>query len=104
MTKPIDWTKPVIDEDGTPWRVLCADRPRSRIYNVLLMQEGTGRLASAAADGTTLETGQSFRNAPVKREGWVNVYPDAVFSSKENADHYASLKNRLACVRIEWEE
>lgn len=44
----------------------------------------------------------------VKKEGWVNVYPNeevscCVYPSKESADHYAGIK-RKACIRIEWEE
>jgi len=44
----------------------------------------------------------------VKKEGWVNVYPNeevscCVYPSKESADNYAGIK-RNACIRIEWEE
>ena len=33
------------------------------------------------------------------REVWVNVYPDAVFKNKEQADNYATA-NRIACVPV----
>ena len=42
----------------------------------------------------------------VKKEGWVNVYADSVgflYSSKEKAD-ISPMKDRKACIRIEWEE
>ena len=47
----------------------------------------------------------------VKREGWVNVYKSSVctalvsdaYPSKESADINKS-PDRLACIRIEWEE
>lgn len=48
----------------------------------------------------------------VKREGWVNVYPVStpdffgvyvLNSTKEEADSRTG-KNRIACIRIEWEE
>lgn len=50
----------------------------------------------------------------VKREGWVNVYPGPAelchvatvsnaLRTKEQADEYAQL-DRIACVKIEWEE
>lgn len=44
----------------------------------------------------------------VKREGWVNIYPKGEFhvrDSKEDADNCARHRtDRVACVRIEWEE
>jgi hypothetical protein len=49
----------------------------------------------------------------VKKEGWVNVYPDKYawhitaktefHFNKEHADRMAT-KDRVACIRIEWEE
>ena len=57
--------------------------------------------------------------APVKREGWVNLYqaPNAetlaelgfaVYATKEQADQSAegqrTVNPRIACIRIEWEE
>jgi hypothetical protein len=46
----------------------------------------------------------------VKKEGWVNVYKDDMvghtnvfFRSKDDAD-YCAEDDRVACVRIEWEE
>jgi len=42
----------------------------------------------------------------VKREGWVNIYKGACaskYESKELADTAAS-HQRIACIRIEWEE
>lgn len=45
---------------------------------------------------------------PVKKEGWVNVYPKyasgvMIYANKQEADHWAR-KHRIACIRIEWEE
>jgi len=46
----------------------------------------------------------------VKKEGWVNVYKDDMvghtnvfFRSKDDAD-YCAEDDRVACIRIEWEE
>ena len=57
--------------------------------------------------------GYEYRIKPktVKREGWVNVYKSSVctalvsdaYPSKESADINKS-PDRLACIRIEWEE
>ena len=52
----------------------------------------------------------------VKREGWVNIYPDeecvvgmdreaaGPYPTEKDADNGAVLDRRIACVRIEWEE
>jgi hypothetical protein len=49
----------------------------------------------------------------VKKEGWVNVYSkdtclvcgisNGIYKRKETADNYAT-SNRVACIRIEWDE
>lgn len=49
--------------------------------------------------------------APVKREGWINLYnrgasylpPYYVYQTKQEADDGAVV-DRIACVRVEWEE
>jgi hypothetical protein len=40
----------------------------------------------------------------VKKEGWVNVFPAFVYSSKESADGGFDADKRITCIRIEWEE
>jgi hypothetical protein len=48
----------------------------------------------------------------VKKEGWVNVYKwnhcagltGYAYKSKECADKHVVIGDRVACVRIEWEE
>ena len=51
--------------------------------------------------------------APVKREGWINLYKiivlpyevraGSVYRTKQEADEGATV-DRIACVRVEWEE
>ena len=61
--------------------------------------------------GPPLNEFETFRIKPkrVKKEGWVNVYRDSAGSyatinpTKEAADNWAS-RERVACIRIEWEE
>ena len=63
--------------------------------------------------GPTFDSDGEYRIKPkiVKREGWVNVYKSSVctalvsnaYPSKESADINKS-PDRLACIRIEWEE
>jgi hypothetical protein len=68
--------------------------------------------------GPPLNEFETFRIKPkrVKKEGWVNVfkYPtnsadraaivSNAFFTKEAADAELGLINRIACIRIEWEE
>lgn len=79
------------------------------------------KLGEAWADyvvqcGTPQFANSDWRVKPkvVKKEGWVNVYSEVdsyllsgisrgIYSSKELADQEAD-SNRIACVRIEWEE
>ena len=51
----------------------------------------------------------NFRIKPkrVKKEGWVNVYPEgmtsmSIYKTMAVANEWAS-KSRIACIRIEWE-
>ena len=55
-------------------------------------------------------TSDSFELVKVKREGWVNVYPDSsdsivrsIYSTREQANGFATHKC-IGCVKIEWEE
>ena len=58
-----------------------------------------------------LENEYRIKPKIVKREGWVNIYKSSVctavvsdaYPSKESADINKS-PDRLACIRIEWEE
>lgn len=115
MTKPIDWMKPVVDQNGNPWRVLCTDR-KNENHPVIAMEENGDFVASFDVFGNGLHIPQKgiapiLRNAPVKREGWVNVYPVSAdgcrlinfHKTKSDADRRAD-RSRLACIRIEWEE
>lgn len=60
------------------------------------------------SDGTRRDTKKMTWDRPkVKKEGWVNIYPgrtaSSVHLSKEAAD-MAGCDNRIACVRVDWEE
>lgn len=40
----------------------------------------------------------------VKKEGWANVFPAFIYSSKESADGGFDADKRIACIRVEWEQ
>lgn len=104
---------------GLPVRILCADAPGD--YPVIgYMTERDGRITTTMwgeegrfgyADGNC-----DLIPVPVKRTGWVNLYPPdhqycdvsthGVCRTKEDADYAASVRDipRVACIQIEWTE
>lgn len=116
-----DPNKPVQTRDGRKARIICTDRVSDLGYPIVaaVLDQGmpaeelhTYNIYGACAHGSSLD----LINIPVKREGWVNVYPsisnssDRVparligpFVSKGAAD-VNGCHQRIACVRIEWSE
>lgn len=62
--------------------------------------------------GPPLNENETFRIKPkrVKKEGWVNVYPDKYedYEVRYHRTQYAADRHatpgRITCIRIEWEE
>lgn len=105
--KPIDWSRPVTTRDGRPLRVLCTDR-FGELPVVALTENGDIEVFDI--DGryvTHFETSNDAINTPIKKHGWVNVYPDsslgALCATEERAN-FGALDGRVACVKIEWTE
>ena len=107
--------KKVVTKDGRPARIICTDSlgafpvialVKSEKVETVLFYTNTGRIYPEVPSEYDLLF------APEKKEGWVNLYKDAidhiytgsVFDSKEEAENYASKKDFLATVKIEWEE
>jgi len=103
--------------DGRPARVVCVDAKgeqplatlinigpgRNREIAVRHNPSGAWRISGEPAD-------EDLVNPPVKREGWINIYPDsgkhhvgAVHDTKDAAN-YDATADRIACIKIEWEE
>ena len=68
---------------------------------------------SFTANGLFLDSSEDSRDlffAPVKHEGWVNIYPGpitgvVVYKSEEDAKHGANADAKvIATIKIEWEE
>lgn len=57
-------------------------------------------------DDSSSQVRVTWQKPKTKREAWANVYPDrlaSLYETEVKANMYAS-KERVACVRIEWEE
>ena len=76
--------------------------------------QGPFKIVGVTGNGTVLTTKESgwavyidaatWVAPKVKREGWMNLYPDSsIHATKEIADHAAG-NNRKACVKVEWKE
>lgn len=102
--------KPVITADG---------KPVEEIYYFKKANIGSMRVY-AAIEGLILnyyENGRSWTErhsgidlfmASEKKSGWINIYNKGgtsgeVYTTKEEADR-AGVSERVACVKVEWEE
>ena len=126
--KPFDLAKakachPVVTRDGRRVRILTCEM-NNACYTIVAIitanEPGAGSESAApyTTQGEFFHDGSESQNdlfmAPVKREGWVNLYPPtmsgrvlarvtSVYATKGQAEVNAS-PNRLACIRVEWEE
>ena len=117
--KPFDLEKakagePVITRNGCTARIICFDRADDDGYSLvalLQLDKGIERVTTHMDQGRYCkEPGNDYDlfMGPVKREGWVNIYPgnsirQGVHESQAYADANASF-DRITCVRIEWWE
>lgn len=108
----------VVTRDGREVSEIYHFKTDSEGYPVVAVVEGTRR--SYTTDGKFAycsKEGLDLFMAPIKKEGWVNLYPpyagdwggfivrtsNGVYATKEEADN-AAAGNRTDCIKIEWEE
>ena len=115
----------VVTRDGKNARVICTDRVCSTHPVLALLFEDEDRDREEVYQYTS--KGEYYPNAssphdlffaPVKKEGWVNVYKyrsrcthlsGIIYSSKEEAEsdaevHESGINTYITTVKIEWEE
>lgn len=107
----IDWTKPIETISGYPARVLSTDfrSDGKEIVAVQIEYKNFSEINCYTQDGMrngSYGLGPPLRNRKVKREGWINIYPNnctgnSIYRTEEDAGK-SSLK--IATVKIEWEE
>jgi hypothetical protein len=103
---------PVISDVGHIGRVICHDKKGDHPVIVLFDYGREEGIAYYRADGTSNSYASIFM-APVKKKGWINIYPPGslnasaycseAYISKVIADHYAK-GDRITCIEIEWSE
>jgi hypothetical protein len=106
----IERDKVYIDGCGNRFRVVCVDATtEARGYPVIGINDD-GNTRTFTSEGMFQIDRQSerdlIRGAKEKQVRYVNIYPltDAfAYECKNHAEKYAS-PNRLACIRVEYEE
>lgn len=123
INKPLNLDKPVQTRDGRAARIICTNRKTSGTQMPVLALVTTHHLGSVSEyieffteEGTTHRDGSVSKldliNIPVKRKGWVNVYPwgeknftiAEAHKTKTSANRAAVVAKRIACIPIEFEE
>ena len=118
-------TRPIVTRDGHDVRIICTNRIDKTHSILALLFEDEDRDREEVYQYTS--KGEYYPNAssphdlffaPVKKEGWVNVYKyrsrcthlsGIIYSSKEEAesdakDHESGINTYVTTIKIEWEE
>lgn len=117
MSKPFDPSKPVQTRDGRKARIIAADifgRPHALVALV-----NNGKMEETLTyftDGRYYSSEDSpldLVNIPEKVERWINVNRSlatptgtsvgGIYFTEAEANRLAQL-NRIACIKVEWEE
>ena len=105
----IDWTKPIETMEGWPAKVVSRDYKTvtRTLFLVQIERPFSGRTSLSCLgwyqeDGRPWETERHIRNAPVKREGWVNIY--GVYKTEEDAKRACVDPDRNCHRFVRWEE
>lgn len=111
-----DPSKKVVTRDGRAVRIICTDAKNDEpivalVYNNIREEEN---VYTYNRDGYFCEGNNSCLNlffAPIKREGWVNIYREEkidkcgnIFGTKEEALYFKSNQDYITTTKIEWEE
>lgn len=106
----------VCTRDGRNVRIVCFDMKNKKYSIIILIDDGDEeQLMTYTSDGKYIngeDTDLDLFMKSVKKEGWINIYPQvsgfklattsSVYSSEWRAKSVAS--EGAICVRIEWEE
>ena len=104
---------PVVTRNGKKARIICFDLYNGAYVLVALITQDDGRegVVLTKKDGrhcTILDDStHDLFMAPVKKEGWLNIYPKNCSSEIYPTIGFADLighQSRVACVKVEWEE
>ena len=102
--------KPVYKRDGRKARIICFNMNsfNNHVIVALITEEnGTESIYSYTSEGKwkETETENDLMMLPEKKEGWVNVYKERCYESKEEAISCRACNMEcIDTIRMEWEE
>ena len=107
--------KPVYTRDGRKARIIAFDRRlfyKNVSYPILALVErsdGEDDVCGYNEKGKVLiEDGAEYKDdlmmLPEKKEGWVNVYKDSVYDTKDEALIGRSGRGYIDTIKVSWEE
>lgn len=107
--------KPVCTRNGHKARIICFDRRlfyKNVSYPILALVErsdGEDDVCGYNEKGKVLiEDGAEYKDdlmmLPEKKEGWVNVYKNNIYKTKEEAFNRRDKENYLMTIKVDWEE
>ena len=108
----------VVTRDGRKVRIVCTDmKSRYKIVGIVYDKKDDTESVEVFQENGTLfihtTSNYDLFFAPVKKEGWVNVYfsvdkdkyvGEEIYSSKEEAIKNSKYRIYIATIKIEWEE
>ena len=106
----------VVTRDGKEVRIVCTDVKGKYPIVALICEENEENVYTYSKDGYWLskpETKYDLFFAPIKREGWLNLYKDSsgvypsnfIFETEKRAKEVIGDKHTyLTTIKIEWEE
>ena len=100
--------KPVCTRDGRKARIICFDAKGDKPI-IALVEMGTAETPNNyPIDGKAVsakEVSCDLMMLPEKKEGWVNVYKDSVYDTKDEAlIGRSEIRGYIDTIKISWEE
>lgn len=100
--------KPVYTRDGRKARIICFDKADERPIVTLISDNGSEFVYEYLIDGRCYKSKDDSNDLMMlseKKEGWMNLYKSAIWSTKEEAMKYRNKCNDyIDTIKIEWEE
>ena len=101
--------KPVCTRDGRKARIICFDKkgayPIVALVNDYNEEEYIKNYDEFGKKFIGGETSDDLMMLPEKKEGWINVYKERCYETKEEAiRHIAPGTHYIDTIRVEWEE
>ena len=104
--------KPVCTRDGRKARIICFDRNGYNMFPIVALIMNGDRESdiytyrpNGTWDNSGNESDKDLMMLPEKKEGWVNVYKERIYSTKEEAlEATYDGVTYVDTVKISWEE